>query len=169
MSTWGATFIPATSSIEIKKIDTGFDGEWRNNEWMPLPASPGAAARDLRACIDESNNPLLMPGETRLVRTGLSIHIKDPNRCAFILPRSGLGHKQGIVLGNLVGLIDSDYMGELMVSIWNRSQSNEYKLRDGERIAQLIVLPVPAYVFHEVTEFSAISERGAGGFGSTGS
>ncbi|MCL7943161.1 dUTP diphosphatase [Marinobacter sp. ATCH36] len=133
---------------------------------VPFPhyATEGSAGLDLRACIDE---PLtLKPGQTELIKTGLSIHIADPSLAAMILPRSGLGHKHGIVLGNLVGLIDSDYQGELMVSCWNRGQS-EFTVEVGERIAQLVLVPVVQADFEVVPAFDA-SQRGDGGFGSTG-
>lgn len=133
---------------------------------VPFPhyATEGSAGLDLRACLDA---PLtLKPGQTELIRTGLSIHIGDPSLAAMILPRSGLGHKHGIVLGNLVGLIDSDYQGELMVSCWNRGQS-EFTVEVGERIAQLVLVPVVQAEFEVVPSFDA-SQRGEGGFGSTG-
>ena len=133
---------------------------------FPLPdyATPGSAGLDLRACVDV---PLtIRPGETVLVPTGLAIHIGDPGLAAVILPRSGLGHKHGIVLGNLVGLIDSDYQGQLMVSCWNRG-SDAFELEPGARLAQMVFVPVAQVGFDVVTEF-ATSERGAGGFGHTG-
>lgn len=133
---------------------------------LPLPAyaTEGAAGLDLRALLDA---PLaLAPGATTLIRTGLAIHIADPNLAAVILPRSGLGHKHGIVLGNLVGLIDSDYQGELMVSCWNRG-AEAFTIHPGERIAQLVFVPVVQAAFEIVEDFAA-SERGAGGFGHTG-
>lgn len=133
---------------------------------IPFPeyATDGSAGLDLRACLD---GPLtLAPGDTHLVPTGLSIHIADPSLAAMILPRSGLGHKHGIVLGNLVGLIDSDYQGELMVSCWNRGQT-AFTLNIGERLAQLVLVPVVQAEFEVVSEFNA-SVRGDGGFGSTG-
>lgn len=131
---------------------------------FPEYATSGSAGLDLRACLDE---PLtLKPGDTELIRTGLSIHIADPSLAAMILPRSGLGHKHGIVLGNLVGLIDSDYQGELMVSCWNRGQ-DEFTVDVGERLAQLVLVPVVQADFEVVESFDA-SVRGAGGFGSTG-
>ena len=134
---------------------------------FPLPsyATPGSAGLDLRAMLSEDT--LLAPGQTLLIPTGLSIHIADPGLAALILPRSGLGHKHGIVLGNLVGLIDSDYQGELMVSCWNRGQT-PFTIEIGERIAQLVLVPVVQAHFELVDEFHA-SERGAGGFGHTGS
>ncbi|MEP1215220.1 MAG: dUTP diphosphatase [Marinobacter sp.] len=133
---------------------------------VPFPhyATEGSAGLDLRACLDA---PLtLKPGQTELIKTGLSIHIADPSLAAMILPRSGLGHKHGIVLGNLVGLIDSDYQGELMVSCWNRGQT-EFTVEVGERIAQLVLVPVVQADFEVVSVFDA-SQRGDGGFGSTG-
>ncbi len=131
---------------------------------MPSYATPGSAGLDLRACIAQ---PIVFsPGETQLVPTGLAIHIADPDYAALILPRSGLGHKHGIVLGNLVGLIDSDYQGQLMVSTWNRG-AEPFTLNPLERLAQLVVVPILQVGFHVVNEFGE-SERGAGGFGSTG-
>ncbi|MEA1080575.1 dUTP diphosphatase [Marinobacter qingdaonensis] len=131
---------------------------------FPEYATDGSAGLDLRACLDQ---PLtLEPGQTELLKTGLSIHIGDPSLAAMILPRSGLGHKHGIVLGNLVGLIDSDYQGELMVSCWNRGQT-PFTIEVGERIAQLVLVPVVQAQFEVVSEFDA-SDRGEGGFGSTG-
>src|SRR5690349_25053757 len=136
----------------------------RMKELLPAYATPGSAGLDLRACIEA---PLLLePGQTVLVPTGLAIHVADPGYAAMILPRSGLGHKNGIVLGNLVGLIDSDYQGELMVSCWNRGQA-AFTINPGERIAQLVLVPVVQAEFELVSDFHA-SERGAGGFGSTG-
>ena len=131
---------------------------------LPQYATPGAAGLDLRACIDDS--VVLKPGETQLISTGLAIHIADPGYAAMILPRSGLGHKHGIVLGNLVGLIDSDYQGPLMVSCWNRGQT-VFTLAPMERLAQLVIVPVMQAEFHVVDDFAATA-RGAGGFGSTG-
>lgn len=131
---------------------------------MPEYATEGSAGLDLRACLD---TPLtLHPGETQLIRTGLSIYIEDPGLAAMILPRSGLGHKHGIVLGNLVGLIDSDYQGELMVSCWNRGQES-FTIDVGERLAQLVLVPVVQAEFEVVDEF-AETERGSGGFGHSG-
>jgi dUTP pyrophosphatase len=144
--------------IELKILDA------RMNDYLPSYATGGSAGLDLRACLD---TPLtIAPGATELVPTGLSIHIADPGYAAMILPRSGLGHKHGIVLGNLVGLIDSDYQGPLMISTWNRSQT-EFVLQPMERLAQLIIVPVQQVEFEVVTDFQA-SPRGAGGFGSTG-
>lgn len=131
---------------------------------LPAYATPGSAGLDLRACID---SPLtLEPGETSLVPTGIAIHIEDRGLAALILPRSGLGHKHGIVLGNLVGLIDSDYQGQLMVSCWNRGVET-FTLHPLDRLAQLVIVPVVQATFHEVADF-AESTRAAGGFGSTG-
>jgi len=136
----------------------------RMREFLPQYATPGAAGLDLRACLD---TPLVLePASTHLVRTGLAIHIADPGLAALILPRSGLGHKHGIVLGNLVGLIDSDYQGELMVSTWNRG-ATPFTLNPLERLAQLVIVPVVQAEF-EVVETFTDSTRGAGGFGSTG-
>lgn len=133
---------------------------------IPLPeyATAGSAGLDLRACLDEAK--LLAPGETFLIPTGMAIHIADPELAAIILPRSGLGHKNGIVLGNLVGLIDSDYQGELMVSCWNRSQT-PFTIEVGARIAQLMFVPVMRCAFEIVESFEE-SKRGVGGFGHTG-
>jgi dUTP pyrophosphatase len=131
---------------------------------LPHYASAGAAGLDLRACID--SELVLSPGESRLVSSGIAIHVDDPQYAAVILPRSGLGAKNGIVLGNLVGLIDSDYQGPLMVSLWNRSQA-AFTVRPMDRVAQLIVVPVVQVELEVVEEFAA-SARGAGGFGSTG-
>ena len=133
-------------------------------DYIPSYASKGSAGLDLRACIEHVQT--LNPGETFLIPTGISIYIKDPNYAAVILPRSGLGHKHGIVLGNLVGLIDSDYQGELLVSCWNRSK-NSFLINPLERIAQLVILPVMQAKFNKVEQFSE-TERGEGGFGSTG-
>ncbi len=131
---------------------------------LPAYGTPGSAGLDLRACIDEAIT--IQPGETVLIPTGLAIHIGDPAYAAMILPRSGMGHKNGIVLGNLVGLIDSDYQGQLMISTWNRGQ-NAFTLNPMERLAQLIIVPVLQVGFNIVEEFGD-SERGEGGFGSTG-
>ncbi len=131
---------------------------------LPQYATPGSAGLDLRACLDQ---PLtLQPGQTELIPAGMAIHIADPGLAAIILPRSGLGHKHGIVLGNLVGLIDSDYQGQLFVSTWNRGNA-AFTINPLERLAQLVVVPVVHVAFNVVDEFSA-SSRGAGGFGSTG-
>jgi dUTP pyrophosphatase len=131
---------------------------------IPEYASIGSAGLDLRACIEHVK--VLKPGETFLIPTGIAIYIKDPKYAGFILPRSGLGHKHGIVLGNLVGLIDSDYQGELLVSCWNRSE-NEFMINPLERIAQLVIVPVEQAKFNIVENFTE-TERGSGGFGSTG-
>lgn len=145
-------------NIDLKILDP------RMKELLPAYGTPGSAGLDLRACLDA---PLTIePGQTVLVPTGLAIHIGDPGYAAMILPRSGLGHKSGIVLGNLVGLIDSDYQGQLMVSTWNRSAAT-FVLQPMDRLAQLIVVPVLQVGFNVVVEFAS-SDRGAGGFGSTG-
>ncbi len=144
--------------IDVKILDA------RLREQLPHYATLGAAGLDLRACIDVPVR--LEPGQTHLVPTGLAIHIHDPGYAALILPRSGLGHKHGIVLGNLVGLIDSDYQGQLMVSCWNRGRE-PFVLDPMERLAQLVVVPVVQAEFNVVEEF-ANSNRGEGGFGSTG-
>ncbi|MGE4124181.1 MAG: dUTP diphosphatase [Pusillimonas sp.] len=144
--------------IALKVLDP------RMKDCLPAYATPGSAGLDLRACLDE---PLILePGQTQLVPTGLSIHIADPGYAAVILPRSGLGHKHGIVLGNLVGLIDSDYQGPLMVSAWNRG-ATPFKLEPMERLAQLVFVPVQQVEFDLVDDFEE-SSRGDGGFGSTG-
>jgi dUTP pyrophosphatase len=146
--------------LQVKILDPRIGKE------LPLPeyATGGSAGLDLRACLDA---PLtLHPGETQLIPTGLSIYLEDPNTAALILPRSGLGHKHGIVLGNLVGLIDSDYQGELMVSCWNRG-SDSFTIEVGDRIAQLMIVPVIQAEFDIVDEF-AESDRGEGGFGHSG-
>jgi dUTP pyrophosphatase len=134
---------------------------------LPTYATPGSAGLDLRACVDAPIE--LVPGATTLIPTGIAIYIADPGFAAMILPRSGLGHKHGVVLGNLVGLIDSDYQGELMVSVWNRNAPGgaSFTINSQERIAQLVIVPVQQVKFTEVAEFDA-SDRGAGGFGSTG-
>ena len=137
----------------------------RLHDQMPHYASTGAAGLDLRAALETSLT--LAPGEAQLIPTGLAIHVEDARYAALILPRSGLGHKHGIVLGNLVGLIDSDYQGQLMVSAWNRSQAS-YVIQPLERIAQLVIVPVVQVELNVVEDFAA-SARGAGGFGSTGS
>ena len=135
---------------------------------IPLPqyATNGSAAMDLRAVIDEEEK-IIKAGESLLVGTGLAFHIADPNYCALVLPRSGLGFKNGIVLGNLVGLIDSDYQGELKVPLWNRSKE-DFLLKLGERIAQMLIVPVMQVELNQVQEFSQESQRGEGGFGHTG-
>ena len=144
--------------IDVKILDA------RMRNQLPQYATSGAAGLDLRACLDHAIT--LNPGETQLIATGLSIHIRDPGYAAMILPRSGLGHKNGIVLGNLVGLIDSDYQGPLMVSCWNRSQT-AFTLAPMERLAQLVIVPVMQAEFCVVEDF-AVSDRGEAGFGSTG-
>ncbi|EJO35110.1 deoxyuridine 5'-triphosphate nucleotidohydrolase [Acinetobacter sp. 1294596] len=146
--------------VQIKVLDTRLGNEWP----LPTYATSGSAGLDLRACLDEAVQ--IKPGETILVKTGMAIYIEDSNFAGLILPRSGLGHKHGIVLGNLVGLIDSDYQGELMVSVWNRSQT-VFTLEPGERLAQYVLVPVVQAQFEQVNEFTA-SERGTGGFGHTG-
>lgn len=135
---------------------------------IPLPqyATNGSAAMDLRAVIDEEEK-IIKAGESFLVGTGLAFHIADPSFCALVLPRSGLGFKNGIVLGNLVGLIDSDYQGELKVPLWNRSKE-DFLLKLGERIAQILIVPVMQVELNQVQEFSQESQRGEGGFGHTG-
>ena len=146
------------TTIDVKVLDA------RMAEHLPSYATPGSAGLDLRACLD---SPLVLePGQSALIPTGLSIHIGDPGLAAMILPRSGLGHKHGIVLGNLVGLIDSDYQGQLMVSAWNRSDT-AFTLQPMERLAQLVIVPVVQASFNVVSEFPA-TQRGAGGYGSTG-
>ncbi len=146
--------------VELKILDP------RMGASLPLPehATEGSAGCDLRACIDAALE--LKPGETELIPTGMAIHLADPGLAAMILPRSGLGHKHGIVLGNLVGLIDSDYQGQLFVSCWNRGRDS-FTIQPGDRIAQLVVVPVVQVDFEVVEEFDA-SRRGAGGFGHTG-
>ena len=144
--------------VELKILDP------RLNENMPAYATTGSAGLDLRACINEAIT--IQPGETTLIPTGMAIHLENPAYAAMILPRSGLGHKHGIVLGNLVGLIDSDYQGQLFVSCWNRSQE-AFVMNPMERMAQLVIVPVVQASFTVVDEFNA-SERGEGGFGSTG-
>ena len=146
--------------VQVKVLDARLGQEWA----MPAYATTGSAGLDLRACLDTAID--IAAGETVLVKTGLAIYIEDPNFAGLILPRSGLGHKHGIVLGNLVGLIDSDYQGELMISVWNRGQ-NTFRLEPGERLAQYVLVPVVHAEFEQVEEFVA-TERGAGGFGHTG-
>lgn len=145
-------------SVDLKILDR------RLEEYPPAYATPGAAGLDLRACLDAAVE--LAPGQCELIPTGIALHLRDPGLAAMILPRSGLGHKHGIVLGNLVGLIDSDYQGQIFVSLWNRSGS-AFALSPMERIAQLVIVPVLQVRFNRVDEFEA-SARGDGGFGSTG-
>jgi dUTP pyrophosphatase len=148
-------------SIELKILDP------RVGDSIPLPdyATEGSAGLDMRACIDESLT--VNPGDTVLVPTGLAIHVADPALAAVLLPRSGLGHKHGLVLGNLTGLIDSDYQGQVFISCWNRGKAS-YEVQPGERIAQMVFVPVEQVKFEVVEEFHA-SDRGAGGFGHSGS
>ena len=144
--------------VDIKILDA------RLHQAMPAYATPGSAGLDLRACLDEPIT--LQPGAWQLLPTGMAMYLQDPAYAALILPRSGLGHKHGIVLGNLVGLIDSDYQGQLMVSAWNRS-TTAFTIEPMERIAQLVIVPVVQAQFNVVSEFAA-SQRGEGGYGSTG-
>ena len=156
----GAHATNARHRLEMRILDPRIDREY------PLPqyATQGSAGVDLRACIDA---PLeLKPGDTQLIPSGIAIHLEDAGYAALVLPRSGLGHKHGIVLGNLVGLIDSDYQGQVFVSCWNRGQTT-FTIQPGERIAQLVIVPVVQVEFEVVEEF-AQSQRGAGGFGSSG-
>jgi len=156
----GAPGAETVNKIQLKILDS------RIGSSIPLPelATDGSAGMDLRACIDETL--VMQPGAVELIPTGFAIYIADPGYAAMILPRSGLGHKHGIVLGNLVGLIDSDYQGQLFVSCWNRS-TTVYRMEAGERIAQLVVVPVVRPEFEVVQEFTA-TDRGEGGFGSSG-
>ena len=145
--------------LDVKILDA------RMRDQLPQYATPGSAGLDLRACLDA---PLtLTPNAWQLVPTGIAIHLKDPGYAAMLLPRSGLGHKHGIVLGNLVGLIDSDYQGQLMVSCWNRSDVS-FTIEPMERIAQMVIVPVVQARFNVVEDFGDVTERGAGGYGSTG-
>ena len=144
--------------IDVKILDL------RIKDQLPHYCTPGSAGLDLRACIDSALT--LKPGQAELIPSGIAIHLDDPGLAAIILPRSGLGHKHGIVLGNLLGLIDSDYQGQIFVSVWNRGQK-DFVLHPMERIAQLVVVPVTQVAFNVVENFSE-SHRGAGGFGSTG-
>ncbi|HMN93196.1 MAG TPA: dUTP diphosphatase [Hydrogenophaga sp.] len=145
--------------IDVRVLDERLRGQ------LPSYATPGSAGLDLRACLDE---PLtLQPNAWQLVPTGMAIHLADPGYAALLLPRSGLGHRHGIVLGNLVGLIDSDYQGQLMVSAWNRSDV-PFTIEPMERIAQMVIVPVVQASFRLVDDFAQASERGAGGYGSTG-
>lgn len=150
----------ARRRVELKRLAHHSDKD------LPLPAhaTAGSAGLDLRACLDAALE--LAPGECKIVPTGIAIHLRDPSLAALIIPRSGLGHRHGIVLGNLVGLIDSDYQGELMISCWNRGD-RPFRIEPGERIAQLVVVPVAQVQFDVVQEFTP-SVRGAGGFGHTG-
>ena len=154
------TSTPTRRALQVRILDPRVGSEF------PLPqyATPGSAGLDLRACLD---SPLtLAPGQAQLIPTGIAIHLDDPGLAAVLLPRSGLGHKHGIVLGNLVGLVDSDYQGQVMVSCWNRGQS-AFTIEPGERIAQMVVVPVVQVDFEIVAEFD-LSHRGDGGFGSSG-
>ena len=146
------------TTVDIKVLDA------RMADYLPSYATPGSAGLDLRACLDQA--VVLEPGQAQLIPTGLSMHLGDPSLAAMILPRSGLGHKHGIVLGNLVGLIDSDYQGPLMVSCWNRGNA-PFTIEPMERIAQMVIVPVVQASFRRVESFEATS-RGEGGFGSTG-
>ena len=154
------TDTPTQHTVQYQILDSRLGNE------IPFPeyATAGSAGLDLRACLDEPLN--LAPSQTELIPTGMAIHIEDPHYAAMILPRSGLGHKHGIVLGNLVGLIDADYQGQLFVSCWNRGHKS-FLIEIGERIAQLVIVPVVQAAFERVSEFGS-SERGAGGFGSSG-
>ena len=146
------------TTVDIKVLDA------RMADYLPSYATPGSAGLDLRACLEQA--VVLAPGQAQLIPTGLSMHLGDPSLAAMILPRSGLGHKHGIVLGNLVGLIDSDYQGQVMVSCWNRGQS-AFTIQPGERIAQMVIVPVVQVDFEIVENFTE-THRGAGGFGSSG-
>ena len=148
-------------TLDVKILDPRFGSEWD----LPEYATAGSAGMDLRAAIDE--DLFLAPGSTALVPSGLAIHVADPGLAAVLLPRSGLGHKQGLVLGNLVGLIDSDYQGPLMISAWNRGVE-EIRIPPGQRIAQLVVVPIVQVTLNVVDSFD-VSERAEGGFGHTGS
>ena len=148
------------NKIKLKILDSRIGSDYP----LPAYATDGSAGVDLRACVEQSIT--LRPGETNLIPTGIAIHIDDPTLAAVILPRSGLGHKHGIVLGNLVGLIDSDYQGPLMVSAWNRGQQ-DFQIEAGDRIAQLVFVPIVQAAFEVVADF-AQSQRGDGGFGHTG-
>lgn len=150
-----------TPVVRVKILDK------RIGDTFPMPtyATPGSAGIDLRACLDEAL--VLEPGETQLIPTGMAIHMQRTDMAATLLPRSGLGHKHGVVLGNLVGLIDSDYQGQLMISCWNRSKDT-FTIEPGERIAQMVFLPVIQPAFEVVEDFEEASQRGDGGFGSSG-
>jgi dUTP pyrophosphatase len=145
-------------TVDLKILDA------RLADQQPAYATPGSAGLDLRAAIDAETE--IRPGETRLIPTGIALHLEDPGYAAMILPRSGLGHKHGIVLGNLVGLIDSDYQGQVFVSVWNRSHET-FRLAPLDRIAQMVIVPVVQVDFRVVDDFTS-SSRGSGGFGSTG-
>jgi dUTP pyrophosphatase len=147
-------------TLELKILDARFGGEWA----LPEYATPSSAGLDLRAALETALT--LQPGDAVLVPSGLAIHVGDPTMCAVILPRSGLGHKHGIVLGNGTGLIDADYQGPLMISVWNRGRE-AFTIQPGDRIAQLVVLPIVRARLQVVDEFEA-SQRGEGGFGHTG-
>lgn len=149
-------------SLDVKILDPRLKDASGN--FVPHYATPGAAGLDLRACIDVPMK--LHPGETHMIPSGIAIHLADPGLAAMVLPRSGLGHKHGIVLGNLVGLIDSDYQGQIFISVWNRGKET-FTLNPLDRLAQLVVVPVVQVALNVVEDF-AVSERGAGGFGSTG-
>ena len=149
------------TTVQLKVLDERIGREID----LPTYATPGSAGLDMRACIDEALT--IYPGDTELVPTGLAIYIGDPSLAAVLLPRSGLGHKHGLVLGNLTGLIDSDYQGQVFVSCWNRGRT-PYTISPGERIAQMVFVPVAQVGFEQVDEFHA-SERGEGGFGHSGS
>lgn len=146
--------------VQVKLLDPRVGKEWP----LPTYATAGSAGLDLRACLDDAIE--IEPGQTVLVKTGMAIYIQNTQFAGMILPRSGLGHKHGIVLGNLVGLIDSDYQGELMISVWNRGQTT-FRLEPGERLAQYVLVPVVQAEFEQVEDFVA-TDRGAGGFGHTG-
>ncbi|RBP49329.1 dUTP diphosphatase [Arenicella xantha] len=147
-------------SIQLKILDPRLGNEFE----LPDYATSGSAGMDLRACVEQDTS--IAPGETILIPTGMSIYVADPSLAAVLLPRSGLGHKHGIVLGNLTGLIDSDYQGPLMVSLWNRGQT-AFTIAPGDRIAQMVIVPIVQVAFEVVEEFS-VSDRASGGFGHTG-
>ena len=149
-----------STSIQLKILDSRLGTEFE----IPDYATDGSAGMDLRACVDAPT--VLIPGQTALIPTGMSVYVADPNLAAILLPRSGLGHKHGIVLGNLTGLIDSDYQGPLMVSLWNRGDT-EFTIEPGDRIAQMVIVPIVQAKFELVDEFNT-SDRAGGGFGHTG-